>query len=208
MAEGRIAELPPPRELLGEEAGDVVAGGEGERPRVRLERLHDHLPRRVAPAAAGELGDELEGPFLGTEVGQREPRIGVDDGGERDAREVVALRDHLRADEHDAVAGSEALERLVERAALPGRVGVEADPLELRQVLGELGLEPLRTRADPRQLARAAGRARRRDRLGVAAVVAVEPAVAVQRQRHVARGRSAVRRRRRDSAARARGRAG
>ena len=117
MPEGRVAELAPALELLGEEAGDVVARRVPERRRVRLERLHDHLPGRVAAAAAGELRHELEGALLGAEVGQREPGVGVDDGGERDAGEVMALRDHLRADEHGAVGGGEAVERLAQRAA-------------------------------------------------------------------------------------------
>ena len=124
MPERRIAELAPPVELLGEEAGDVVAGGVAKRRRVRLERLHDHLPGRVAAAPAGELGDELEGALLGAEVGQREPGVGVDDRGERDAREVVALGDHLRADEDGAVGRGEPRRAL--RASAPGFAAVSA----------------------------------------------------------------------------------
>ena len=112
-----------------------MARREAERPRVGLERLHDHLARGVAAAAAGELRHELERALLGAEVGQREPGVGVDDRGERDAREVMALRDHLRADEDGPVGGREALERLAERARLRGRVGVEPDPLELGDAL-------------------------------------------------------------------------
>ena len=44
--------------------------------------------------------------------GKPEAGVGVDDGGELDAAEVVPLRDHLRADEHGAIGGREALERL------------------------------------------------------------------------------------------------
>ena len=110
------------------------------------------MPGRVAAAAAGELRDELEGALLGAEVGQREPGVGVDDRGERDAGEVMALRDHLRADEDGAVGGGEPVERLVQRAGLRRRVRVEPDPLQLGDALRELRLEPLRAGADPRQL--------------------------------------------------------
>ena len=71
-----------------------------DRPRVGLEGLDEHAARRVAAAAARELGDELERPLLGAEVRDREARVGVDHGGERDPGEVVALRDHLRAEQH------------------------------------------------------------------------------------------------------------
>ena len=186
VPERRIAELSPPVELLGEEAGDVVAGGVAERRRVRLERLHDHLARRVAAAAAGELRHELERALLGAEVRDRQPRVRVDDRRERDAGEVVALGDHLRPDQDGAVRCGEAVERLAECARLRGRVRVEPDPLQLRHALLELGLEPLCAGADPRQLGRPALGARVRDGLRVAAVVAVQPRVAVERQGDVA----------------------
>ena len=56
MSERRVTELTPPRELLGEEACDVVASGVPKRSGIGLERLHDHLPRRVATAAARPPG--------------------------------------------------------------------------------------------------------------------------------------------------------
>ena len=99
MPERRIAELAPPLELAGEEAGDVVPRRELDRARVGLERLHEHAARRVAAAAAGELRQQLERPLLRAEVRQAEARVRVDDRGERDAGEVVALRHHLRADQ-------------------------------------------------------------------------------------------------------------
>ena len=53
---------------------------------------------RVAAAPARQLRHELERPLLGAEVREREAGIGIDDGGDRDAGEVVPLRDHLRPD--------------------------------------------------------------------------------------------------------------
>ena len=65
-------------------------------------------------------------------------------------------------------------------AALPDRVGIEPDSLELGHALLELALESLRAGADPRELHRSAGGARFGCRLGVTAVVAVEALVSVQ----------------------------
>src|SRR5947208_675858 len=108
MPERRIAELATPLELAGEEARDVVTRGELDRARVRLERLHEHTTRRVTPAPARKLRQQLEGSLLGAEVRQAEPGVRVDDGRQGDARKVMPLRHHLRADEHDAVCRGEA----------------------------------------------------------------------------------------------------
>ena len=153
-----------------------------DRARVRLERLHDHASGSVASAAPGELREELERPLFRAEVREREPRVGVDDGGELYTFEVVALRHHLRPDEHGAARSREA----VERGAHVVDVGVEADHLQLGQLLRQFALELLRPRADARELRGAAGGARLPHRLEAPAVVAVEDVVAVQRQRDVA----------------------
>ena len=186
MAERRVAERLAAGELSREEAGDVVARRVLHGARVGLERLDDDAARRLPPAPAGELGEELERPLLGAEVGQREAGVGVDDRGELDAREVVSLRDHLRADEDGALGGGEPLERGAELLRLRDGVGVEADPLELGDVLLELALELLRSGADAGELGRAARGARVAGRLARAAVVAAEGAVAVERERDVA----------------------
>ncbi len=159
MADGRVAERRAPLELLGEEPDHVVPLRELERHRVGLERLHEHEPGSVAAAAPRELRDELERSLLGAEVGDREPRVGVDDGGEVDTGEVMPLRDHLGADENGPVARPEALERLAQRAGAGGGIRIEPDALELGNVPLELLLEALRAGADVRELDRAAGRA-------------------------------------------------
>ena len=156
--------------------------GVDDRARVRLERLHDHAARRVASAPSRELREQLERALLGAEVGKAEAGVGVDDGRELDAAEVMALRHHLRADEHGALRAREALERLVRVVD----VGVEPDDLELGEMLRELALEPLRAGADARELGRAARGTRVPHRLAAPAVVAVQRLVAVQRERDVA----------------------
>ena len=152
VAEGRIAELPAALQLLGQEARDVVPSRVHDRPRVRLERLDDHAAGRIPPAPAGQLGDELERSLLCPEVGHPEAGVGVHDGGERDSGEVVPLGDHLGADEHRPVRLGETPQRRRQLRRAANRVGVEPDPLEAGHLLRELLLEPLRSRADPREL--------------------------------------------------------
>src|SRR5204863_2452160 len=101
------------------------------------------------------------------------------------------LGDLLRADEHRALGSREPLERLAQRFRPLDRVGVEAEALELRHLRRELALELLRPRADPGELCGAALRANARSRLGEAAVMTAERAVAVERERDVAQGAAA-----------------
>ena len=137
-------------------------------------------PGRVAAAAARELGDELERPLLRAEVREREARVGVDDGRERDPGHVVALRDHLRPDEDCPLGRAEALEDVAHRARPARDVRVQPEPLELGDALRELRLEPLRPGADPGELDGAALGAFARDGLHPPAVVAMERLVGVQ----------------------------
>ena len=68
---------------------------------IRIDRLDDrYAPPLAAPRAASDLGQQLERPLGRAEVGQAEPHVRRDDADECHAREVVALGDHLRADEH------------------------------------------------------------------------------------------------------------
>lgn len=80
VAEGRIAELPPALQLLGQEPRDVVPRRVHDRPGIGLERLDDYVARRIPAAPAGQLGDELEGSLLGPEVGHPQTGVGVNDG--------------------------------------------------------------------------------------------------------------------------------
>ena len=200
---GRIAQFAPALELAREEAFDVLARGERDRPRLGLEGLHEDAPGRVPAAAPGKLRDELERALLGAEVRHAETRVGVDHRRERDVREVVPLGDHLRPDEHRALGGGEAPQRRRRLAGLLGRVGVEPKALELGNVRLQLSLEPLRPGADPRELDRAAGGAAVGRLRREAAVVTVQRLVAVQDERDVAiraaprlAARAAVQRRR------------
>ncbi len=152
VAEWRIAELPAPLELLGEESGDVVPGRMHDRPRVRLKRLDDDPARRIATASSCELRHELERPFFGPEIRHGEPGVRIDDRREGDAGEVVALRDHLGPDQDRPICLGEPAESGGELAGPANGVGVEPDPLEPRNLLRQLLLELLGARADAGEL--------------------------------------------------------
>ena len=94
---------------------------------VGHEGLHHHAPRlAAAPGAARHLGEELEGALGGAEVGQVEAEVRVHDADQADAREVVALGDHLGAD-HDVDAPlAERAQHALGGAAAARDVAVEA----------------------------------------------------------------------------------
>ena len=114
--------------------------------------LEDDLPRRLAAAgAARHLRQELERPLRRPEVRDAEAHVGVHDPDERHSREVVPLRDHLRADEHVDLPLLEGGERLGEDAAAAGAVAVE--PVSTR-ARGQRGLHRLRHRSVPKPVRR------------------------------------------------------
>ena len=127
---------------------------------IRIERLDDRLARLLAAAgAAGDLRQELERPLGRPEVGHPEADVGRDDADQRDAREVVALGDHLRADEHVDLAVAEPRQQR-RRARLCAarrrdRGGRRAPPgqsrfdLRLDALGAEAGLLEIRRRAQP-----------------------------------------------------------
>ena len=179
MPERRVPERAPPLDLRGEELSDVVPGGQANRARVRLERLHEHAAGAVAATPPRKLCHELERPLLRSEIWEPEAGVGVDDGCKRDSHKVVPFRHHLRAEQDRSVGGGEARERLGGRAWPRDRVCVEPDSLELREPLLQLTLEPLRPRAEPRELARTARGAGDGNGHAPAAVVTAEKTVSV-----------------------------
>src|SRR5262249_61107943 len=90
-------------------------------------------PRPVAPAgAAHHLRQQLKGPLRRAEVSEAQPDVRRHDAHERDARKIVALRDHLGADEDVYVACPETREDLRQRALAADRIAVEAGDARLR----------------------------------------------------------------------------
>ncbi len=186
---GRIAERLAPLQLAGHEAVGVVSGRVTQRARRRVERLDDHPPAPLpASAAAGELGHEREGALLRAEVREAQRGVGIEDHGQRDGREVVALGHHLGAHEHTGGRGVEAAQHRAARAR-GGHVGVEPEHGQRPHQLLELPLELLRARPVARHRRGPAVAAHRRNRLTVPAVVAGHlGGGAVQDERHVAVG--------------------
>ena len=108
MTKRRIPEFAAAFELPREEAWDVVVRRERDRPCIRLKRLHEHTAGRIAAAPSRQLGQELERALLGAEIRKSKSGVGVDDGGERNPREVVALCNHLCSHENGAIGCCEA----------------------------------------------------------------------------------------------------
>ena len=164
VAERRVAELAPPLELVGEEAGTswraASASGRASgwkvctstrpgasrplRPascvtswNVRSSARKSGRPRPVSASTTAASSTPAKWwPFATICVPSST------------ARSVSRKRRSAAASSSGFAAG----------------VGVEPDQLELGHLGGELPLEPLRARADPRELGRAAGRAGRRAR--------------------------------------------
>ena len=72
-----------------------------------------------ATGAARDLSEQLEGPLARAEVRQVQREVRVNDADQRHVREVQALRDHLRADEHVELAASKGAENAGDRATTP-----------------------------------------------------------------------------------------
>ncbi len=132
--EGRIAQRGPAAQLAFQERGRVVPGRERDRRRLGRQRLHeDATASRSAPGTPRELRHEREGALLCPEVGEAQRLVGVDDDAELDVREVVALGDHLRAEQDPAIGALEGgqHDRRIARIAVqaedrPGQLGLEA----------------------------------------------------------------------------------
>ena len=161
VAERRIAELAPALELAGEEAARRRAAPRA-RSRARRAGTSGRAPGRArrgrcAPRAASASWNVRSSA---RKSGSAEARVGVDDRGERDAGEVVALRDHLRAEQHGAVGGARSARSAAASSAGCSTVSASRRiTLELGDARRQLALEPLRACADARELGGAARRA-------------------------------------------------
>ena len=111
---------PAVRHLLVDEGVVIVGRRQGDARMLRLERLHQHPPAaRPAARPARHLGEQLERPLGGAEVGHVQADVRVDDADQRHVGEVQPLGDHLRAEQDvDLAARGRRPARL---AWLPGR---------------------------------------------------------------------------------------
>ena len=89
--------------------------------------LDQHLAGlRAAPGAAGDLHDGLRQALRRAEVGAEQALVGIQHHHQRHVREVVALGDHLRADQDARIAEAMRCMTLLEVAAPAHDVAIEA----------------------------------------------------------------------------------
>ena len=139
---------------------------------ARLDQHFRFQPR--APGAAGHLHQLREQALAGAVVLREQRGIGIEHADERQLLEVVALGDHLRADQDVDVAAVHRVERFL-CAALPARgIGVDAQDARLREQRLQAFLDALRAAAERLQIDIAAGRAGVRDAQFQAAVMAAQ----------------------------------
>src|SRR6202012_1635475 len=107
------------------DAGVVVLTGKLVDVVIGLVGLHENAAGFVAAAgAAADLGEKLEDAFGSTKIWQSHREISANDADERDAMDVVAFGDHLRADEEVDFSGVETLKDALHVAASADGVAV------------------------------------------------------------------------------------
>src|SRR5688572_7165623 len=107
----RISHAAAKRELALEERAVVLAAGQLDAVVLGVEGLHDGLAGALAaPGPPGDLRQQLERALGSAKISESQPDVRRDDPDKRDTRKVMALRDHLRADEDVQLAGREAAE--------------------------------------------------------------------------------------------------
>ena len=172
----RVPELFAIVELVLDEPAHVVARGEDDGRVLRVARLDEDRARTLAAArATRHLDEELETALGRAEIRHGERGVGVDHADQRHVRKIVALRDHLRADEDVDLAG-----------AHPGEHGLRLGPAATSRssratraagnAAATVVFELLGAEAFEREPERAARRARAGKRAFEIAVVADEPA--------------------------------
>jgi len=143
-----------------DEGGVVVFDGQADGGLVGQEGLDDDAAGFFGAAGtAGDLADELEGAFVGAEVGQGQGGVGADDADEGDVGKVQALGEDLGAGEDvDAAGGKIGQDPVVAfgAAGLHG-VAVDAEDAGVGQEAGDLFGETLGADAEHGHVAVAEG---------------------------------------------------
>ena len=154
----------------------VVVGRERLCQRMRWKvRLHDHFARQVGAARApGHLEQERGESLRRAEIAAVERIVGADDTDEREPPEIVALGEHLRADENVDRTRVHTIAHTRECALAPGAVAVDAFDASVRKTGAERALEPLRSVAERHEVDVAALGTSAHQPLGMAAMVATK----------------------------------
>lgn len=116
--------------------------------------LDEDSPGDLPPSgASGDLREERKGPLGGAEVRLMQGDVRQRHAHHRDALQMQALGDHLRAQNDVDVAGFHGLPFALEVMASAGGVLVQADELPVGEKLPEGVFEALRAQADLNGLA-------------------------------------------------------
>ncbi len=116
---------------------------------IRKLGLDQHLARSFrATRAARDLHDRLREPFARAEVRAEKSLVCVQHDDERDVREIVPLRQHLRPDENIDLLAVDSLEHRLEVASLADAVSVESRNRGLGKRCGNRLLDSLRALPD------------------------------------------------------------
>jgi hypothetical protein len=102
----------------------------------------------VAAGAPDHLVEQLPGSFRGARIAVAEPQIGIDHADEIQAREMVALRHQLRADNDVDTALGDLVQLAAHGLDRGDQVTRQHHRARLRKQRNRLFLEPLHTRAD------------------------------------------------------------
>jgi hypothetical protein len=133
--------------------------------------------QRGAPAAAADLHQLREQPLRGAEIGGEQRGIGTDRTDQGQVRKIVALGQHLGADQDVGLAGMDGRQQRLPFLRRTGRIAVDAQHTCLRKTLAQHGFEALGAAAEGQQIDIAAVRAGARNAGFEAAVVAAQALV-------------------------------
>ncbi len=173
--EGREARLLPLAEQLVREPAKVLTAQRDVERMIGILGLDQHFPLRLAATgASGDLGEQRIEAFGRPEVRAVEHAVRVEHANQREVRKVVALGEHLGADQDVDVARANALAHLVPGVLAARAVAVDPQHARLRKMAAERLFDALGALPHGRQIRLAALRAGRRDTPLVSAVVAME----------------------------------
>ncbi|MNI54365.1 hypothetical protein D3C73_1092570 [compost metagenome] len=124
--------------------------------------------------AAGDLGIQLGKALGGTEVGREQSAVDIQQGYQRHIREMVALGQHLGADQNARAAAVNIRQMLFQRAFAAGGVAIDTGDRRFREQRRQFMFQLFCADADRHQMSRAALWALVGDRTLAVAVVAAQ----------------------------------
>src|SRR5690349_14866142 len=146
---------------------------------MRMIGLNEYSAGAIATSgAAGNLSNQLKSSFCGTKIRQRQPGVDRDYAHERDVREIVTLREHLRADQQIQLAFFKVKQGLFEFAPAGLRVAIDAADPQIRKALVQQFFDLFRAFADVIDVLARANRALRWRALVMIAVMTNQSLIA------------------------------